>query len=437
MKRAIALLVAALMATSLFAGCGKSSDTAADVKSTQVTNAAEESKTEEVKEEVKITGNITFATNRTDKADNTLKDMAQKFMEKYPGTTVEIEGLQGEAIENIIKTRMAANELPDVTPVLGTVKSTDYPNYFASLDDLGYTKDNVYFFNAGQGPDGKFYAMSSSVDYQGITYNKKVFADAGITSIPKTLDELFAACDKIKAKGIVPIASNFKDAWPMGWYTNMYAIMNTGNASYMNELKDKNEIYSDDGGLLAGCQLTRTLKEKGYFEEDLMSTSWDGMRKDLPAGKFAMVYLGSWYPPQFIDMGGKKEDVGMFPFPGVKGIALNPGWKLAVASNSKNMDTAKEFFKFMFTDNIYNNAVGELPSLIGVKTDSPWVEELLSYGVPVIEAVPDDPDYLSIVNKAQIDYRTVLQDYMTNKNPDDVVKKYNAKWADTKKALGK
>ncbi len=37
-------------------------------------------------------------------------------------------------------------------------------------------------------------------------YNKKLFAKAGITEFPQTWDELFAACEKLKAKGIIPIS---------------------------------------------------------------------------------------------------------------------------------------------------------------------------------------------------------------------------------------
>jgi glucose/mannose transport system substrate-binding protein len=43
-------------------------------------------------------------------------------------------------------------------------------------------------------------------------YNKTVFKDAGLEA-PKTMDEFFAACDALKAKGIIPVAMGTKEGW--------------------------------------------------------------------------------------------------------------------------------------------------------------------------------------------------------------------------------
>jgi multiple sugar transport system substrate-binding protein len=49
---------------------------------------------------------------------------------------------------------------------------------------------------------GKTYAACFSNDFRVSLYNKKMFAKAGITSFPKTLSELGAAADKLKAAGV-------------------------------------------------------------------------------------------------------------------------------------------------------------------------------------------------------------------------------------------
>ena len=55
--------------------------------------------------------------------------------------------------------------------------------------------------DAARGADGKLYGVPFAVQMEGVLYNTKVFADNGITP-PKTLEELAADADKLKAAGI-------------------------------------------------------------------------------------------------------------------------------------------------------------------------------------------------------------------------------------------
>jgi raffinose/stachyose/melibiose transport system substrate-binding protein len=432
MKRFIALLLATLVLATLFSGCGSKGTTDTQASTTQETNKDAST----APEEKKLSGKIVYDTGFTNLIDTKLKDFAKEFMDLHPGTEVEITALtDGDKTQKI---RMAANEMHDVTFVIPTLKSSDISKYYIPLDDLGYTKDNLYFYDAGLGSDGKLYKMSQIIYYSGMVYNKKVFADAGITQTPKTWDEFYAACDKIKAKGITPVASDFKDAWPLQYYANAdYYASGSGNPNYLNDLVGK-DFLTDDGGLLTGIKYLKILKDKGYLENDLMSTSWDGFGKDFPQGKFGMHYLGSWYPGQFVEKGGKLEDIGMFPLPGLKTLQINYDIFLGVAANTKNPDLAKAFLKYMFDDGKFAAVVGAVSPMKGVKAGAaPFVEELLSSGLPVVEQVPATDDFNAILNKAQISWTNMIQEYLLAKDPNTVVAKYNTMWADAKKALGK
>jgi len=61
--------------------------------------------------------------------------------------------------------------------------------------------------------DGKIWGYPFLVQSHSFIYNKKVFRDVGITTLPKTLDELDAAAKKIQAAGIQPFATGFKEFW--------------------------------------------------------------------------------------------------------------------------------------------------------------------------------------------------------------------------------
>lgn len=430
MKRTIALFVAVIMVVALFAGCGAKSAEApkADV-STDSTAAANTEPAEN-----KLSGKIVFATNRTDKADNTLKDLAKEFMDKNPDTTIEFEGIKDPV--NVIQVRMASDEIPDICLVLGSVVNADLPKFFAPLDDLGYTKDNLYFYDKGV-VDGKLYKMSSDVNYDGVIYNKKAFKDAGIDKVPSTIEEFYAACEKLKAKGIVPVASNFKDGWPLQWWTwSAYPYEATGNADIKNELIKTDAFIS--GPILDGLDMLRTMKEKGYFEKDLMSTNWDQSKKDFAQGKIAMAYLGTWFPPQVIENGCNAEDLGMFPGPGTKAIDATYSWFYAVSANSKSLPLAKAFMKYCWDDGRYAKSTGVISSLKSAGSGSVFADELLSSNLPVVELTQVEDDVNAVLNKAQIDLGTkVPQDYITAKDPKSVVDNYNKKINEAKKALGK
>src|SRR5918993_5965885 len=61
--------------------------------------------------------------------------------------------------------------------------------------------------------NGKFYAVPVNVHGQNwLFYNTKVFADAG-NEPPKTFPELIAAGDKLKAKGVIPLALGGQPNW--------------------------------------------------------------------------------------------------------------------------------------------------------------------------------------------------------------------------------
>ena len=61
--------------------------------------------------------------------------------------------------------------------------------------------------------DGKQYGIPFDLGLVGFWYNTKQFTEAGITTPPATWDEFLADVQKLKDKGITPIALAGKDTW--------------------------------------------------------------------------------------------------------------------------------------------------------------------------------------------------------------------------------
>ena len=98
-----------------------------------------------------------------------------------------------------------AGQLYDVAPLPLTMEQQVFPQYLLPLDDLGVRTDDVAVEGKGLGADGKVYAVVTGVNYLGMIYNRAAFAKAGISTPPRTFDELLSACSKLARVNITPI----------------------------------------------------------------------------------------------------------------------------------------------------------------------------------------------------------------------------------------
>ncbi len=383
-----------------------------------------------------ISGKITFLTNRTDMIGKEYDEYVKRFNEKYPNIKVEFEASQTDYNQQA-KVRMASGELPDVM-FIPTIPNSDLPKYFASLDDLGLN-DQITFKDF-KSYEGKLYGITTGNSTSGIVYNKKAFADAGITEVPKTWDEFLAASEKLKAKGIIPLASNFKDKWPLNnWVYDMPRIIE-GKADFPNDKLNSDTPFTMDNGYGKALSLLRELNEKGYLEKDINSTNWEQSKKDIASGKFAMYFLGNWVINQVIDAGTTSDNVGFFPLPydnsGKPAAALSPDFFYAVSKDSKNIDAAKAFVKWMIEESGYEDFAGFISPLKGKESKLPQLKEFQATGVQMQEGTPDDAKVTEISNKAQIDIPAIAQEFVLAKDPQKVLDKWNKAWANAKKDLG-
>ncbi|GLX70313.1 ABC transporter substrate-binding protein [Paenibacillus glycanilyticus] len=383
-----------------------------------------------------ISGKVVFTTNRTDLVDTELKNYATKFHEKYPDATVEIEAIKD--YDQTTKIRMASNELADISLIPGTVKNSDLPNFYLPLDDLGLN-DRIYFKD-NRSQDGKLYGISSGSAAMGVTYNKKAFAQAGITAVPKTLDELYAAADKLKAAGIIPLATNFKDKWPLyGWDQEAFIFGN--DPALHNTMATQDEPFAVDGPHWQAFSILKKMVDSGYVEKDLMSTNWEGSKKDVASGKIAMFLLGNWVVPQVVDNGAAAEDVGFFPLPldnsGEAKVILASDYYYGIDKNSDNPETAKAFLKFLIEESGYDDYAGFIPVLKDKQPKLAQLNEFMATNPKVIEMSAENDDYLAIANKMQFDTSAFAQDAIMGKDMKAVFDSYNKKWKDAKASVGK
>lgn len=388
-------------------------------------------------DEEELKGDITFVSNRTDKRDE-IEALINEFDELNPKVNVELE-LIGDA-ETILQRKASVGELPDVTLVPSNISKNEYANYFLTIDDLGFNDNNIYNYDMGLGSDSRLYCLNSSITWQGIIYNKEIFQKANIEKLPTTIEELFQACEKIKALGVTPIAINYRQSWTMNLWVDIIPHLFDNNFSKDTVLGNKT-ILNSDSGMYKSLNLAREIVKRGYCEEDLLNYDWQQFKNDMNDGKIAMTVWNSDFINQLEDMGMDKDDIGMFPIPETKIIKIYGDYKFAVSKNSDNPEVAKEFLKYIFEESRYAKAVNNISPLKEEIDSKDNFESMKEYGIPVEfyadfvrkQSVYDaklEEEYLRLKNINGLD-GSFVQKYITEDNIDNLINATENKWKES------
>ena len=233
--------------------------------------------------------------------------------------------------------------------------------------------------------DGKktFCVPMASVIH-GFIYNKEAFEKAGV-EVPKTVDQFFAALDKIKADGTyIPMAMGTKDMWEAA----TMGYQNIGPTYWKGEEGRK--------ALIAGTQkLTdepwvepyRVLaKWKPYLGDGFEAQTYPDSQNLFTLGRAAIYPAGSWEISLFNTAGLK---LGAFPPPVVKEgdtcyISDHNDIAMGLNAASKNKEQAKVFLEWVASPefaSIYANALPGFFSLnsTAVEMSDPLAKEFVSW----------------------------------------------------------
>jgi ABC-type glycerol-3-phosphate transport system substrate-binding protein len=270
-------------------------------------------------------------------------------MAANPDVKVEIIGNPSSNVTvfDYEKTLLGTDQFPDVMVMQNPADFVPSGALLAFEDgDLDYLIDP----EVGK-IGGKQYVANYKKQIIGVFYNKDMFAANGI-EVPNTWDELVAACDKLLAAGIQPIAQGMKDGWPQAQLANMFAGTDLlAKDPHWGAKRNANEVKFNNPDLVKGMQKYQTLCTK-YSGDNITGISYTQMLELFFTGKAAMLPIGSWVNAE-VAKGLQDFEVGWFPIPGdenanVVSVFVNEG--LSIGSNTKYPEVCKDFIHFFFTD---------------------------------------------------------------------------------------
>ena len=267
-------------------------------------------------ENTDLTAKIHFAYHRTDIPDK-LNGYVEEFRKIYPNVEIEYELITDYA-ENAL---MRVGNTDWTIMGIPTVQKDEFSKYFVPLGSLE-TLSGLYNFMSDKSYEGVCYGIPSTGNANGVLYNKRIFAEAGVTELPKTPDEFIAALKAVKENtDAIPLYTNYAAGWTMGAWDAYIGVAATGKDTYMSQdLPHAKDPFADQGngtGPYAVYKILYDAAAEGLIEDDYTTTDWEGCKPMFNNGQIATMVLGSWAFTQMRDAEGGEhpEDVGYMAFP--------------------------------------------------------------------------------------------------------------------------
>lgn len=318
------------------------------------------------------------------------------FMKKYPNVTINHVAQPGEPqYYQVIQATAAAGKGPDVVLFHPGTRANQFDDI---LVDLGpYTKDVKDQFTADSiaactSSGGKLKLLPLTMQGFGFYYNKDYFKKAGLDpeKAPKTAADFLAACEKLKAAGIVPITVG--QTYTIDFILRCFVANVFG--PNVGGLADGSAKFTDPL-FKEGVEFVKTLIDKGYLEKEGFSRPYfmDGIDKFAAGGGGIFMGLlsdvGNWF------VFSKKlgaNNVGYFPtvnFPDSKykdlQMAQGAGIGYGVMSWSKNKDVAAGYVKYVTTGEgaktyaSMTGAMSPLTTSTGIEVSFPCLKVIQGY----------------------------------------------------------
>ncbi|KRE49587.1 ABC transporter substrate-binding protein [Paenibacillus sp. Soil522] len=377
MKKMIKGLLVTVLATSLLAGCGSNANKA---ESTDNAASGGEAKSVNLK--------MFIAQPRfKEQYDKYIADfVAKEKAEKNIDVTVQLEMPTTDNAAQILKTRLASNDAPDIFSLHAI---NDIPIYYKAgyLEDLsdqpfvGKLLDSVK--PSVTTTDGKVVAVPLETLSWGYLYNKKIFTDLGLTP-PTTLTEMKAVVEKLKSNNVTPFVLSYKESWIPQLVLPLAAgaLINTDNPDFIERMNKDEGSFTEMKSMFDIFDL---INANGT--EKATEVGGDDGAAAFAAGKGAMWLQGPWYADTILKS-NPDLDFGVAPLPindnpKATLINLSASTSLALSKTTKNKEVALDFINYVLDDtasNAFFQALKFNPiATVHTFESYPWVNDATAY----------------------------------------------------------
>lgn len=310
------------------------------------------------------------------------------FEKKNPGITIKVVSQPQDNYYPLLQSATIADQGPDLAVMWTGLYALKYQNLLVNLkgvvsDSLLANEKSIAYTAPNFDPKQGSLVVPSDTQYYIGFYNKKLFAKAGITAVPRTWDELYAACAKLKKIGVTPLTygnGGATGATFVPWYDASYLLAALYTPTQLTELYS-GKIPWTDPKIQAQLGKWQQLSTRGYINDDALTSSTNF--RDFATGKAAMIVDGSFDAAQFQKaLGG---DLAAFapPFSDqpIKQVVEFAGGGYAITKSSKHRADAAKFLDFLGTSeaSAILEANGLIPNLVGYQPKDALAKQLIGF----------------------------------------------------------
>lgn len=304
-----------------------------------------------------------------------LQKECEEFTEKT-GIKVEFSA-PGDSYEEMMKTKMASNDLPDVFDTHGWAV-VRYSDYLAPVNDLSFYKNISKQIIPTISKEGKTYVLPFDMDLTGIVYNVDVMKEAGV-DVDKigTWADFEAACEKIKAIGKTPVTLGGSSGVTVGWYYDRVAP----SFYYTDEKRSKAaDLKSGKFDEKTWEQISAMLDRwvvKGYLNDDCVTGDFMGDIAAIANGTAGFDFIQNVAITMGLANVNPNGHMGMMPIPSntpddKPTLISGEGVALGIWKDTKHKSAAEKLLGFLSEPENAAKvcvATGNVPALTNVKVD--------------------------------------------------------------------
>ncbi len=283
-----------------------------------------------------------------------MRSYLDEFKKKYPKVTVKYTYCQDYETE--MKKRVESGDYGDVLFIPSYMSENEYSKYFAPMGSLQALSQKYNYMDQSRQKNGVVYGVPSYAYLSGIAYNKEVFDKAGITQLPKTMDEFMEAMKLIDLHtDAIPFYTNYTSDFVLQFWGIFPFIEMTGDAGYRyGEFLNQVNPFQEGTTHYQVYRLLYDMVELGYTEEESAKCNWDESKRKINEGEIGCIAIGSWAVSQFKEAGTKGDNIGFMPFPynidGKQYMTVQTDYCYAISKNTQNEEAARAYVEFMLEE---------------------------------------------------------------------------------------
>ena len=317
-----------------------------------------------------------------------INTLIKEYKNVAPNVTINYETTQND-YPTLLKAKLNSGEAPDIFSSTSGKEIETYKEYSLDLSDQPLVKDAMLpaVQDTMKDANGKgVYGLAIKGNYFGLLYNMDLLKQAGVDSIPKTVDAMKDCVEKLNSAGIQPFTDGFAEWWVfkhvfqhfasagVGDYQQFVARMEKG-ADSLNNYELIYQEFFDFIDLVTKNGDAKPLESNLSTEVSAFGTKKAAI----------MVGQGVWEEADVLKI-DPTIDMRIAGYP----VSNNPAdcqiitgsdQALRVNKDSKNLDAVLDFLNWWYTSDYGKSWFSDIAKVVlPIKSDAPPASEITRQG---------------------------------------------------------